>query len=283
MKKSILHIVAVLMLGTAGAEADELVTPPALAITSQGPYLKWWGLYVGINGGYAWSNSSVTYSPNDPAAALGTCGGVGHGTCIPSTDFHRNGPLAGGQIGYNWQISSMWLVGAEADYQWSDLNGKGISTFTLGGAGNTTMIAHETVQSFGTLRLRIGSIIANPLLLYGTGGLAFGQVRDTLNIGPVGGGALASGGFSYSCAPSSTCFTGSSDKTVWGWTMGAGAEYALTTNITFKTELLYIHLAAPSATAVAPGTVGATAASSFTADFTTVHAAVMRAGVNLRF
>jgi outer membrane immunogenic protein len=286
VKRSIACITALLTLGTASAVADELTVAPSALITRSVPYLDWSGFYAGLNGGYGLSNSSVSYSPDDPAAQLGTCGagGAPKGQCIPSTDFHRDGPFFGGQAGFNWQVSTLWLVGAEADYQWANFEGTGASTFRLGSVGTTSMFAKQTVESFGTARVRMGVIFPNPLLLYGTGGLAFGQVSENLNVPAVGTGGLASGGFSYSCtAGAPSCFAGSSTKMLWGWTLGGGAEYALTTNITLKAEILYLHLEASSATATALGVIGATAPSSFSGEFSPIHALVARSGLNLRF
>ena len=171
MKKSIACIIALLAFGMAGAMAEEMAGPPSQFITARVPYLAWTGFYVGINGGFAWGNSSVAFAPNDPAALAGTCGGGGapKGQCINSVDFHRDGAIAGGQVGFNWQVNSHWLVGAEADYQWSNLDGSVNSAFRLGNVGATNMVATQTVESFGTIRARAGVVLTPPLLLYGTG------------------------------------------------------------------------------------------------------------------
>jgi outer membrane immunogenic protein len=286
VKKSILRIVALFAFGMAGASAEEMSAPPSAFITAKAPYLSWTGFYAGINGGFAFGNSSIAYAPNDPAAQAGTCGGGGapKGQCIPSPDFRRDGALAGGQVGYNWQVNSHWLVGAEADYQWSDFNGSVSSAFRLGGVGITSMNASQTVSSFGTVRARAGALVIQSLLLYGTGGIAFAQVKENLAIPGVATSALTSGGFSYACTAGTSCFNGASSQTLWGWSAGAGAEFAITSNLTFKTELLYVHLEAPSAKAVATATASAvTAPASFTASFSPVYFAVLRGGLNLRF
>jgi outer membrane immunogenic protein len=286
VKKRILCIVALFAFGMAAASAEEMTAPPSAFITAKVPYLSWTGFYAGINGGFAFGNSSIAYAPNDPAALAGTCGGGGapKGQCIPSPDFRRDGALAGGQIGFNWEVNSHWLVGAEADYQWSDLNGSVNSAFRLGGVGNTSMNASQTVGSFGTVRARAGALVLPSLLLYGTGGLALAQAKENLAIPGVATGALTSGGFSYACTAGPSCFTGASSQTLWGWSAGAGAEFAITSNLTFKTELLYVHLEAPSAKAAATATASAvTAPASFTASFSPVYFAVVRGGLNFRF
>lgn len=287
MKKSIACIAALLAFGMTGAMAEEMAVPPSQFITARVPYLAWTGLYVGINGGFALGNSSVAFAPKDPAALAGTCGGGGapKGQCITSVDFRRDGAVAGGQFGYNWQVNSHWLVGAEADYQWSNLDGSASSSFRLGNVGATNTVASQTVDSFGTVRARAGVLLAPPLLLYGTGGFAFGQVHENLRVPAVTTNFLSAGGFSYACTIGTACFAGSRSQTLFGWSAGAGAEYAITTNLIFRAELLYVHLSAPTATATATATAVAagTAPASIAAGFSPVYFAVMRAGLNYRF
>lgn len=274
-------------LGEEDADADEMTSAPAVVITAPASSLQWTGFYIGANGGYGWSSSSVAYTPNDAAAGAGTCGGVGHGKCIPSEDFLTSGPLAGGQIGFNWQINELWLVGAETDYQWANLAGTATSSFSLGDVGNTSMVVDQSVKSFGTARLRMGVIPLSPLNLYATGGLAYGEVSENFNVGnPVSAGsaALSSGGFSYVCtAGEPACFAGTSSKMMVGWTIGGGAEYALTNNLIFKSEVLYVNLGVPSGTIVAQSAAAATTPSSFAASLSPAGFIVARGGLNFKF
>lgn len=287
MQKSLVCVTVLLALGTADALADELTSAPSYYITAPNSSLPWTGVYVGINGGYGWGNSSVSYQPNDSAAQAGTCGGVGHGQCIPSMPLKIDGALAGGQVGFNWQVNSMWLMGAEADYQWSNFQGSGNSAFHLGNVGNTTMLVNATVKSFGTVRARMGVIATNPLLLYGTAGLAFGVVSEDFNLPnalAVGSGSVSAGGFSYLCSGAgSSCFVGSSSKTMLGWTAGAGAEYAITKYLTLKAEVLYVSLGAPDGTVNAQGVVAGTTPSSFIASFSSLGFVSGRGGLNYKF
>jgi outer membrane immunogenic protein len=285
--KSILRIAAFCVVGFAtGAVAEEMATPPSSFVTTRVPYLAWSGFYFGINGGYAWSNPAVSYVANDPASQVGICGTLGVANCT-NADFKRDGALFGGQAGYNWQINSLWLAGVEADYQWSDFAGSGNSSFRLRSAlpalsTTATTSATETIHSFGTIRARLGALPFQSLLLYGTGGLAIGQVSENLSLTSVATASQSLGGFSFHCTAGTTCFAGSGSQTRVGWTAGAGAELAITTNITFKGEALYVHLEAPSATATATNSAGL-APSAFNGNFSYVYFIVARAGLNYRF
>jgi outer membrane immunogenic protein len=284
VNKNILRIAAFCALGIASsAIAEEMATPPSSFVTARVPCLAWSGLYFGINGGYAWSTPSVSYVANDPASQAGTCAIPGGAKCIPTSDFNRDGGLFGGQVGYNWQFTSLWLAGVEADYQWSDLTGTGNSPFQfIGGAGTSTMTATETVRSFGTFRARLGALPFQSLLLYGTAGLAVGQVSENLTLTSGSTVARKAGGYGYSCTAGNSCFAGSASQTGVGWTAGAGAELAITTNLTLKGEALYVHLEAPGATATAINSAGMTP-SSFTGSFSYVDFIVARGGLNYRF
>jgi outer membrane immunogenic protein len=70
---------------------------------------------------------------------------------------------------------------------------------------------------------------------------------------------------------------------LFGWSAGAGAEYAITTNLIFRTELLYVHLSAPTVTAIATAVAAGTSPASIAAGFSPVYFAVMRAGLNYKF
>ncbi len=47
-------------------------------------------------------------------------------------NFNTSGGLAGGTIGYNYQMGQ-WLVGAEADLDWSNIRGTFNSAITIPG------------------------------------------------------------------------------------------------------------------------------------------------------
>ena len=86
---------------------------PAPAIA----YANWTGFYIGGNIG-----SSVSRSPSTMTPLSGGPGGT------PLYDGRRDFMLApdgwngGVQAGYNWQFAPQWLVGIEADIQYSAAN-----------------------------------------------------------------------------------------------------------------------------------------------------------------
>ena len=274
------------LIGTPALAADIAVKAPPAQPAS---VYNWTGFYIGANAGYGWSDPTVSYTPNDINAFLSTCGNQrGDGTCIPPASFNIAGAVAGGQIGYNWQLNSNWLVGLETDLDWSGIKGQsGPSNFILNSVGPSSFVANERIDWFGTLRARVGFLPISPLLVYGTGGVAYGGVKANAfmpNPVSVGGGGNTNGGFSYTCSAGQiNCFTGSSTQTLVGWTLGAGGEYMINNNLTLKVEYLYVNLGHFSGVNSVAVSSGAFAPSSFTANYSDVNFSVVRGGVNWKF
>ena len=105
------------------------------------PSAMWMGPYLGATIGYEWGG--VDNSPTHPAGVVGGIEG-----------------------GYNWQRGS-FVFGGEADIQ-------------LSGADDTISPFEFSNPWFGTLRAR-GGVALNNVLLYGTGGLAYGTCARTLS------------------------------------------------------------------------------------------------------
>lgn len=105
--------------------------------------------------------------------------------------------IGGGQVGYNYQFSPNGVLGLEADIQGSGERGSGqfadpfatsVCGFTLLGAcvpfplnGMALSNYQAKIDWFGTLRGWLGLLVGNHLLIYGTGGLAYGKVAVSGN------------------------------------------------------------------------------------------------------
>jgi outer membrane immunogenic protein len=222
--------------------------PPAIAI------YNWTGWYVGGNVGYSWGKANSTYSDpgfNAPNSFSGT--------------EHLNGAIAGGQVGYNWQVGTSWVWGIEADLQVSGERGSRSYASDCEGSGVTCLQSQSAkIPWFGTVRGRFGTLINPSLLVYATGGLAFGEVS-------------ASGTVNITSVPISWGYSNSTTNT--GWTLGAGIEGALPGSRawTWKVEYLYLDLGSVSGTGRDPffGTTYA-----WTAKFTDN---ILRVGFNYGF
>jgi outer membrane immunogenic protein len=207
MNRFVLGAVALVAVGgMVSAQAADLPYGSRTPYTVNQPlnYYSWAGPYLGANLGYEWG--SVEGSVTKPQ---GFQGGV--------------------QAGYNWQSGPL-VFGVEGDLQATAAD----DTFAPWKFSNPW---------FGTLRGRAGYAINN-ILFYGTGGLAFGELRgETFGL--------------------------SESHTTAGWTAGVGAEFGLAKNWSGKIEYLYVDLAesAFSITGMSNGT----------------RFGVVRAGVNYHF
>lgn len=177
---------------------------------------------------------------------VGINGGYGFGKTnistagITSGDFDVKGPQVGGTLGYNLQTGT-WVWGLEGDLDYSNIKGT-TSTFCVPDCtvSNTWM---------GTVRARLGYAGWDRWLPYITGGGAVGNVK------------FEQAGFS-------------DNRTKFGWTAGAGVEYAVLANWSAKVEYLYADLG----TATCPaGTCGGTDVD------TKFSTSLVRAGLNYRF
>jgi outer membrane immunogenic protein len=170
------------------------------------PVYSWTGFYFGANGGFG----------GDRYEYPGTIGPLGGTASLRSSGF-----FGGGQAGYNWQVSPVWVLGVEADFDGADIEGNANASTGFGNASAGTKL-----DWFGTVRGRAGVLVTPQALLYATGGWAYGRTTTTAN-------AVLTG-----VASASTSIAANQN----GWTAGAGLEYALTHSLSFKTEYLYMDL-----------------------------------------
>jgi outer membrane immunogenic protein len=208
---------AALLMSSAAYAADVVVveTPEPVIVDSY----NWSGIYIGVNGGYGGGDFKHPFSIE----------GIGESP-IPdidgSLDFTAGGFVGGAQVGYNWQ-SGQFVFGVEADIQAADVKGEASLDLDIDDLGGGSAEIGTQLDYFGTIRGRIGYVPVERLLVYGTGGFAYGRTESYLNASIDGGPDLADL---------------SEKKNRTGWTIGAGAEYAFTDNWSLKTEYLYTDL-----------------------------------------
>ena len=242
----ILAAVIVLIVAAGRALAADIAVPapvPVAPAAIYAPIYNWGGIYVGINGGGAFGSSTWT----DPGNPVGNSG-----------SFNVNGGLIGGTIGANFQADS-WVFGLEGDFDWQSVKGTNSSAFcTSVGVtivGPSAGLSCQTQSNWlGTIRGRVG-YAWNYILLYGTAGGAWANVKTSLISGQ-----------------SSNAF---------GWTAGAGIEYAFADYWTAKLEYLFVGFSNFSCTG---GACGFNAPAGVPAnDAVKFNENVIRVGVNYKF
>jgi outer membrane immunogenic protein len=169
--------------------------PPPVAAPV--PVFSWTGFYIGGHFGYLWGDVDVEHAEALPAAT--------------GTGGRTNGVVGGILGGGNWQIGPV-VLGAEADFGWSDAHGKGVAAQF----SSAEDFAYK-IDSTGHARGRIGYAFGGTLV-YVAGGLAVARahVQETEPV--------------LSSAPGGT-YTGGS--------IGGGVEQAFTRQISGRIEYLY--------------------------------------------
>ena len=181
---------------------------PAPAPVIEAPFVPqsfpyaWTGLYAGVFAGYGLGHIDHFYERLN--------GNNDHGQVY----LDASGFLAGGYVGYNYQLPNLVVVGVEADLGFLGIDNERI------------VIKDDDVLSvktglFGTVRGRLGYALGR-FMPYVTAGLA---VVDIENSG---------------ANPANANRFTRIDETRIGFTVGAGAEIALTDKWVGRIEYLYL-------------------------------------------
>ena len=260
-------VAAVGIVGLSAANAADLPTRKAAPepVYAPPPY-SWTGFYVGVNAGGIWGSGSTNVT-GSPAF-------IGLGPALVPSSFNSSSSgafVGGGQIGYDYQVGA-GVFGVEADIDGTSLNKSGgfTSIRTLGAGGPTlTTSASARLNYLGTVRARIGFTPWDRLLIYGTGGFAYGGAHTS-------GSVVANG--------TGLVWTGSDNPVRAGWTIGGGLEYAITYNIALRAEYLYYDLGKQSTTTAGnAAAVAAVGNGLFLATSTQFNGSVARVGVDYKF
>jgi outer membrane immunogenic protein len=242
MKKQLLLGTAIgaLALINSALAADLAVKAPVRAPVV--PAYNWTGCYLGGNVGYSWGRARGDLNiPQLDIFSLPTSFSISH---------DLDGVIGGGQVGCNWQSNNVWVLGLETDFQGSaekgtsNFSGPSVTSPPFAFGEGISQSIEAKIEWFGTVRGRVGYLITPTLMLYGTGGLAYGETKVTDNVRQnlIGGG------------PAFTTTSISNSTTRVGWTLGAGAEGTLFNwnNWTWKVEYLYVDLGSQSASGIDP-------------------------------
>jgi outer membrane immunogenic protein len=196
-------LASLLLVGSAAAADMRMpvkAPPPAPAPVAY----NWSGCYLGGQVGWARQRDRLTETFE---------GVVTDET--PLTAAKPDGFKGGGHVGCNWQWGGPWVFGLEGDAEYADLKAR-LNYFE-------EIDYYETRTRFqASFRGRLG-VAFDRSLLYVTGGVAWANVKHTYV------------GFDAFLVPTSE----SHSKTLTGWTVGAGWEYAFGNNWSGRVEYRY--------------------------------------------
>jgi outer membrane immunogenic protein len=188
------------------------------------PAPTWTGFYIGghVGGGENSGDLRADYLPFPHFGANPTL-----------TSSSAGGFLGGFQAGYNWQFAPTWVVGVEGDFSWTRMN----SDITVIGTtvGGAPMVLQPTsftrdLHWLASARARFGYTVTPNLLLYATGGAAWG--RFSLN------GSF----FSEKIFGIGNDWNAPFDATSTGYVVGGGAEWLFAPHWMLRAEYLFYRL-----------------------------------------
>jgi outer membrane immunogenic protein len=251
MKRVALAVALSTVAGTVALAAD-LPPPPAPPPRAPATYVpapmavyNWTGFYIGGNLGLGWNGGSYS----DPAGRSFSSSGT-------NVKF-----LGGAQAGFNYEFAGGFLLGAEADFDFRPNSANTTNAINVpGGTASLTVNNGWLI----TLTGRLGYAF-DRFLPYAKGGFAWvGSNNNSINLTPTGG---------------TTASFGAGNNQNYGWTVGAGVEWAFWGNVSARLEYDYIGL--NSQTISVPGTAAILAGDSFTGSSRSIQ--MVNLGLNYKF
>jgi outer membrane immunogenic protein len=230
MKKLFLASVSLVALSAGGsAFAADM---PVKAPPPPPPVYSWSGCYGGGFVGYGWGESQhrswdsrLLPGFSGPGAGDVSESNFRRGITDITPSFDMNGALGGFNVGCQYQ-AGWWLIGVEGDGAVTNKDGQafnffqGKGPFVPGTIRFTPFVSQTTERWMATARLRLG-YAADKWLFFISGGGAWSGVDVTVwdSLAPV--------------------VSAHHKRTLTGWTVGAGYEYALGYGWSIKSEFLY--------------------------------------------
>jgi len=204
MKATLVAAVAFSVLAASAYAADlemPLKAPPV-------PSPTWTSCYAGVQGGGGWGQTSL----NDTTLIVSPVSG------FTSASTNISGFLLGGEIGCDYQFASNWVAGIEGSAAWTNIAGNvGVATPGLPFADSATFTENTDLLASVTGRL---GYAWNNWLLYVKGGGAWTGNR-------------------YSAFDAAATYDFQGLETRFGWTAGAGVEWAFSPSWSVKLEYDY--------------------------------------------
>ena len=189
------------------------------------------GAYVGANIGYGFSSSNANVGCVSPplnfSVSANCYEAIYSGAFQTSYSLSPQGVSGGLLAGYDFRFTNI-VLGVVTDFSKTDISGSKSFATSVPTFVPEFSDAKETVEWLGTLRGRLGFVATDNLLVYVTGGLAYGQVNTSYDL---------------SLPSAVPAVTAAERNNGWevGWTGGAGGELSFGT-FTISAEYLFYDL-----------------------------------------
>jgi len=193
------------LMASGGTQAADIINSHVETAVVSVPAFSWEGLYAGGEIGGSWARSKVH--------AWSSSGGGNERWSTKPDGF-----IGGLYAGYNFDVGNNIILGIDTDFLWVDVNGTSTNRYEVG-----NIQARVKQKWVGSTRVRVG-YAADRWLPYVAGGIAYSRID---------GGAYV---FSNTGARINE---NSESRTLSGWTLGTGVDYAMTDNVLLRLEYRY--------------------------------------------
>jgi outer membrane immunogenic protein len=224
MKKLVLAVVAAMSAGIAG---PTLAADMPLGYVAPVPIFNWTSCFLGAHIGGGWAHKDFT----DPVALVqnSILGTVTPG--VTTVGVSSSGLIIGGQMGCDYQFGfSPWVVGVEGTASGGNLRGNTNFVLPLGGSSDIATLTAKT-DFLPSVTARVGYALDNWLFYVRAGGAWVGDKYSM------------TGTF----LPTATAFGLEGVDNRFGWTAGAGVEWAFAELWSARLEYDYYGLGQRSA------------------------------------
>ena len=225
MFKSLACLSSVVLLSTTAHAADIVATPEPAPVVAA-PAFSWTGFYAGGQIGGSWSDGDfdreVKAVNKEPPAGMIVPLKI---TDVTSKSIDDGNLVGGLYAGYNYQFQNNVVIGLDADIAWTDNTAKSNKNVPFGESRIDAYHYKVEQDWLAAIRGRLGYAY-HRFLPYVSGGVAFtdidykkryfGDVREVW--------------FDEHSSES---------KTLTGYTLGAGIDYAMTDHIILRAEYRY--------------------------------------------
>jgi outer membrane immunogenic protein len=284
LRRILLASAGAMTLAGAALAADFPTRAPPPIYLPPPPVFTWTGFYAGLNAGYTFGGTNSVDVETAPGVAILSTPPIASAVAASATDvlsLHNSGFIGGGQIGYNLQFATSWLVGIEGDIQGTGARNPASAIGIVPIFGIPPSIAqaqsnisvNSAVDYLGTVRGRLGFLVTPALLIYGDGGFAYGRVHEGVdiasNLPPAGFGTFPA--------------FGSFSNTRTGWTAGGGLEWMFSPAWSVKAEYLYYDLGRVTFGVGGLTTAGAPFFTDLPVASTRFNGHIVRVGLNYHF
>jgi outer membrane immunogenic protein len=230
MRALVLSTVAFAALAGSAFAADLPSRKEAPVYVPPVPAFSWTGFYIGGDIGASWATTT--------ASPTWLYGGSYSYYGLSSPSLNTSGFMGGGYVGYNYQMNQNFVVGLEGDFQ-GTTNSKSASwvykpaivPFPANYNYTTTCTAKASLDWLAAINGRLG-VAYDRALFYAIGGVAWAGANASLS-------ALGVGGVERSLTVGYDWASYSLSKTLSGFDVGAGVEYAFTPNWLGRVEYRY--------------------------------------------